>query len=85
MSTRKVAAITEELWGARFSKSTISALCVTLDSAVEAFRSTPLKKRYPFVMVDATFTKVREGGQVRSKGLMMALGVNEEGDREGDG
>ena len=82
VSTRKVSAITEELCGTSFSKSTISALCAALDPAVEAFRNRALGKRYPFVMVDATFTKVRNGDQVRSKGLMVALGVNEEGTRE---
>ena len=82
VSTRKVRAITEELCGVSFSKSTVSALCAALDPAVEAFRNRPLEKRYPFVMADAIFSKVREGGQVRSKGLMVALGVNEEGTRE---
>ena len=82
VSTRKVRAITEELCGVSFSKSTVSALCMALDPAVEAFRNRPLEKRYPFVMADAIFSKVREGGQVRSKGLMVALGVNEEGTRE---
>ena len=82
VSTRKVRAITEELCGTGFSKSTISALCSALDPAVEAFRNRHLEKWYPFARVDATFTKVREEGQVRSKGLLVALGVNEEGNRE---
>ncbi len=82
VSTRKVSAITEELCGTSFSKSTVSALCAALDPAVEAFRNRELGKRYPFVMVDATFTKVRNGDRVHSKGLMVALGVNEEGTRE---
>ena len=82
VSTRKVSAITEELCGISFSKSTVSALCAALDPAVEAFRNRELGKRYPFVMVDATFTKVRNGDRVRSKGLMVALGVNEKGTRE---
>ena len=82
VSTRNVQAVTEELCGTSFSKSTISALCSALDPAVDAFRNRPLEKWYPFVMVDAIFTKVREGGQVRSKGMMIALGVNEEGRRE---
>ncbi len=82
VSTRNVQAVTEELCGTNFSKSTVSALCAALDPAVKAFRNRPMEKWYPFVMVDAIFTKVREGGQVRSKGLMIALGVNEEGRRE---
>lgn len=82
VSTRKVAAITEELCGNTFSKSTVSALCAALDPAVSAFRERPLEKRYPFIMVDAIYTKVREEGRIRSKGLMIALGVNEQGYRE---
>ena len=82
VSTRKVGAITEELCGCTFSKSTISSLCAALDPAVDAFRGRPLEKRYPFVMVDAIYTRVREDERVRSKGLMVALGVNEEGKRE---
>jgi putative transposase len=41
-----------------------------------------LEKRYPFVMVDAMYVKVRELGRVRSKALLIAMGVNEEGYRE---
>lgn len=82
VSTRKVTAITEELCGSSFSKSTVSALCVALDPAISAFRERPLDRRYPFVMVDAIYTKVRENGRIRSKGLMIAIGINERGYRE---
>ena len=37
VSTRKVTAITEELCGTSFSKSTVSALCARLDSVVQAW------------------------------------------------
>ncbi|MEA4928897.1 MAG: IS256 family transposase [Candidatus Limiplasma sp.] len=82
VSTRKVAAITEELCGNSFSKSSVSALCMTLDPAVTAFRERPLEKGYPFVMVDAIYTKVRENCRICSKGLMIAIGLNEQGNRE---
>ncbi len=82
VSTRKVTKITEELCGTRFSKSTVSQLCKGLDETVQAFRNRPLEKRYPFVMVDAMYVKVRELGRVRSKALLIAMGVNEEGYRE---
>ena len=82
VSTRKVTKITEELCGTSFSKSTVSQLCKGLDEAVQAFRNRPLEKRYPFVMVDAMYVKVRELGRVRSKALLIAMGVNEEGYRE---
>ena len=82
VSTRKVAAITEELCGNSFSKSSVSALCMTLDPAVTAFRERPLEKWYPFIMVDAIYTKVRENCRICSKGLMIAIGLNEHGNRE---
>lgn len=82
VSTRKIQHITEELCGKRFSKSTVSALCQQLDPIVTAFKDRPLEKNYPFIIVDALYLKVREDGKVRSKGLLIAIGVNEEGYRE---
>jgi putative transposase len=37
---------------------------------------------YPFVLVDAIYTKVREDGQVRSRAVLIATGVSKEGYRE---
>jgi len=82
VSTRKVSAITEELCGKEFSKSTVSELCKNLDPVVEEFRNRELTCNYPFVIVDALYTKVRENGRVRSKGLLSAIGVREDGRRE---
>lgn len=82
VSTRKVQAITEELCGKKFSKSTVSDLCRRLDPIVHAFKTRPLEKHYPFVSVDALYLKVREDGRVKSKALLIAIGVNEEGYRE---
>lgn len=82
VSTRKVSAITEELCGKQFSKSTVSDLCKNLDPVVAEFRNRELTESYPFVIVDALYTKVRENGRVRSKGLLSAIGVREDGKRE---
>ena len=82
VSTRKVEKITETLCGTSFSKSTVSALCANLDPIVEAFQNRPLTDSYPFMMVDAIYMKARERGAVRSKGMMIAMGVNAAGHRE---
>ena len=82
VSTRKVELITEELCGKKFSKSTISELCKNLDPIVEAFRTRPLQSHYPFLMVDAIYVKVRENGRIQSRGMLIAIGVNEDGYRE---
>jgi len=82
VSTRKVTNITEELCGTSFSKSTISDLCKELDPIVEAWNNRPLTRAYPFLLVDAMYVKVREDGRVRSRGVLIAIGINEEGQRE---
>src|SRR5579875_1193196 len=83
VSTRKITAITEELCGAEFSKSTVSDLCKRLDPIVQAWNERNLReKRYPFVLVDAIVLRIREEGRVRSRAAMIATGVNEEGYRE---
>jgi transposase-like protein len=82
VSTRKVELITEELCGKKFSKSTVSALCEKLDPLVHDFRTRPLDSHYPFMLVDAIYLKARIGNRVQSRGLLVAIGVNEEGYRE---
>ncbi|NCD35477.1 MAG: IS256 family transposase [Spartobacteria bacterium] len=82
VSTRKIKKITEEMCGTSFSKSTISNLCKNLDEAVQAFKNRLLDKPYPFVMADAMYIKVREDSAVRSKALLVALGIDTDGRKE---
>jgi putative transposase len=83
VSTRKVSQITEELCGAEFSKSTVSRLCQNLDPIVKAWNNRPLEDhRFPFVIVDALYMKVREDGRIRSRGVLIATGIHTDGYRE---
>ncbi len=83
ISTRKVTQVTQELCGTEFSKSTVSELCKQLDPAIKAWSNRPLHdNEYPFLLVDALYVKVREDGRVRSRGVMIATGINQEGYRE---
>lgn len=82
VSTRKISAITEALCGTNFSKSTVSALCSEMDPLVESFRNRPLDREYPFLIVDAIYMKARDDQRIRSKGFLIAIGVNKAGDRE---
>ena len=82
IASRKVSRVMEILCGTSFSKSTVSAVCRDLDKDVQAFRDRPLTEEYPFVMVDATYFKVRENHRVTGKALMVALGTTAEGKRE---
>ena len=82
ISTRKVSKVVETLCGTSYSKSTVSELCKELDSNVEEFRTRKLTKDYPFLMVDATYFKVRENHRTNSKCLMVAYGTDDQGRRE---
>jgi len=81
VSTRKVRAITEELCGLEISKSQVSSLAKMLDEEIEQWRNRPLG-RYPYLVVDARYEKVRRGGEVISQGVLIAIGINEKGHRE---
>src|SRR5215472_2098288 len=81
VSTRKVDQLAESL-GLRISKSEGSRICAGLDEQVEAFRNRPLEGRYPYLWLDAKVEKVRDGGRVVPKALVLAYAVHESGYRE---
>src|SRR3954452_9202608 len=81
VSTRRVDQLVESL-GLRGSKSEVSRICGALDEHVEAFRTRPLEGAYPHVFLDAKVEKVRDGGRVVTKALVVAHGVHESGRRE---
>jgi transposase-like protein len=69
VSTRKVAEVTEQLCGTRFSKSQVSTLAGRLDSELAAWRERVLSApSYPYVWVDARYEHVRVDGRVISQG-----------------
>jgi len=82
VSTRKVKDITERLCGTSFSKSHVSELTKSLDEEVAAWRHRPLDKVYPYLIVDARYEKVRRNNRVISQGVLLVLGVGEDGYRE---
>ena len=82
VSTRNIEKVTKQLCGESFSKSTVSEICRELDVQVKEFKERPLTERYPFVMVDALYIKVREDRRVNSKAFQVAIGFNPNGKRE---
>jgi transposase-like protein len=83
VSTRKVAAITEQLCGTSFSKSQVSALAGRLDAELAAWRARPLgAARYPYLTVDARYEHVRVDGRVVSQGVLVVAAVRDDGRRE---
>lgn len=83
VSTRKVSKVVETLCGKEVSKSQVSEACKQLDIEVEAFRNRPIESgKYPFLMVDATYFKVREDHKTKSMAFMVAVGITGSGERE---
>ena len=81
VSTRRVDQLVESL-GLRISKSEVSRISALLDEQVQAFRDRPLEGRYPYLFVDAKVEKVRAGGRVVRKCVVIAHAVHETGRRE---
>jgi len=81
VSTRKVKAITEELCGHGFSASSVSRVTKKLDAELEQFATRELETAYPYLIMDARYEKVRENGVIRSRAVLIAIGINWEGRR----
>jgi putative transposase len=76
VSTRRVEDLVAALGVASLSKSEVSRMCAALDAEVETFRSRSLTgELYPYLWLDATYVKVRDGGRVVSMAALVAIGV----------
>ena len=81
VSTRKVKAITKQLCGIEISSSHVSRATAQLDEILEAWRNRSIGE-YVYLYLDARYEKVRLDGQVRDAAVLIAAGVNWEGQRE---
>ena len=82
VSTRKVKAITEELCGHAFSASAVSDITRCLDEQLNEFASRSLEsEEYPYLILDARYERVREGGVIRHRAVQIAIGINWDGRR----
>jgi transposase-like protein len=64
------------------SNSSVSKLCKDIDERVMGFLQRPLTGEWPYLWLDATYLKVREGGRVVSVAVIVAVAVTTEGRRE---
>jgi putative transposase len=80
VSTRKVAAIVEQLCGASVSSTLVSQAAAKLDEGLEAWRNRPLGE-IVYLFLDARYEKVRQDGQIRDAAVLIAVGVDPQGCR----
>lgn len=64
------------------SKSTVSKLCKDIDERANEFLNRPLTGDWPYVWLDATYLKVRQGGWIVSVAAIKAVAANTDGRRE---
>ena len=82
VSTRSVDDLVQAMGMSGISKSQVSRLCGEIDEKVETFLNRPLEGDWPYVWLDATYVKVRQGGRIVSVAVTIAIGVNNDGRRE---
>lgn len=82
ISTRSVDNLVKAMGGTGVSKSQVSRLIIEIDERVNAFLNRPIEGEWPYLWIDATYLKEREGGRIVSTAVIVAVGVNTLGKRE---
>jgi len=82
VSVRRVEDITEALWGTRVKPSTVSDLNQKIFERIEAWRTSKIEGKHPYVFLDGIWLKRSWGGEVKNLAVLVAVGVNEDGFRE---
>jgi putative transposase len=82
VSTRRVDDLVQAMGLSGISKSTVSKLCKDIDERVNEFLNRPLTGEWPYVWLDATYLKQRQGGRIISVAAIIAVAANTEGRRE---
>ena len=81
VSTRRVKKIVEELCGMEVSSMQVSRAAAELDEMLEAWRTRDLG-RYRYIVLDARYEKIRQGGQVLDAAVLIACGIDAAGNRD---
>jgi len=82
VSTRKMEELVKNFGLNRLSSSEVSRLCKILDEKVDEFLKRPIEVKIRYLLVDATYFKVRCGVRYESKALLIVAGIREDGLRE---
>ena len=82
VSTRRIREVVAHLGVERLSASTVSRIAKELDEKVAEFLKRPIERPVPYIYVDASYFKVRDGGKYVTKALLIITGVRDDGYRE---
>lgn len=82
VSTRRVNEVMTALGVEGISASSVSRITKGLDEKVSEFLSKPIEHEIPYLFIDATYLKVRDGLHYENKALFIVAGVRDDGFRE---
>jgi len=82
VSTRAVDDLVKALGASGVSRSEVSRLCKEVDDRVRSFLGRRLEGSFPYVWLDGTYPRVRDGGRIVGKATIIAVGLSEDGRRE---
>lgn len=82
VSTRRVEDIIQLLWDAKLSAGTVSRLNGKVYEQIEVWRNRLLEDRYPYVYPDGIYLKRNWGREYENAAVLIAMAVNQRGERE---
>lgn len=82
VSTRRIKDIVSQLGIEDLSASSVSRISKELDEKVEEFLKRPIEQAVPYIFVDASYFKVRNGSRYVTKAFLVVTGIREDGYRE---
>jgi transposase-like protein len=82
VSTRRIEDITELLWDVKLSAGTMSRLNGKVYEQIEVWRQRELSGSYPYVYLDGIYLKRNWGGEYENVAILIAMAVNQRGERE---
>jgi putative transposase len=82
VSTRKMRRVFKAFGIEDISAGQVSNVTKELDAEVQSFRSNTISEDYPVIWIDALYEKIRDDNKVESKAIMVAMGINQKGQKE---
>ena len=82
VSTRKIQDVVSKFGLENISASEVSRISKELDEKVQEFLQNPIEGEVDYLFLDASYFKVRSQGRYKTKALLIATGIHENGYRE---
>jgi putative transposase len=82
MTVRDIQAQLQEMYEVDVSPGLISEVTDAVLDEVKAWQNRPLENMYPVLYLDALMVKMRHEGRVENRAVFVAIGVDEEGQKD---